>query len=57
MMGLDNGPDVMHYLSQNIGEAQKIVASGPAAATIAIGRLDARLSVPPQRREAQQEGI
>jgi hypothetical protein len=40
---VSNGPEVMRYLSQNIGEAQKIVASGPAAATIAIGRLDARL--------------
>jgi hypothetical protein len=32
----------MYYLSQNIGEAQKIVASGAAAATRAIGRLEAR---------------
>jgi hypothetical protein len=37
------GPQVMHYLSQNIGEARKIVDSGPAAATLAIGRLEARL--------------
>jgi DNA repair exonuclease SbcCD ATPase subunit len=43
LMGLDNGPEVMRYLSQNIGEARRIVSSGPAAATIAIGRLDARL--------------
>jgi hypothetical protein len=34
IMGADNGPEVMYYLSQNIGEAQKIVASGPAAATL-----------------------
>ena len=38
------GPEIMHYLSQNIGEAQQIVASGPRAATIAIGRLEQRLS-------------
>jgi hypothetical protein len=37
------GPEIMHYLSQNIGEAQSIVASGPAAATLALGRLEARL--------------
>jgi hypothetical protein len=57
IMGLENGPDVMHYLSQNIGEAQKIVASGPAAATIEIGRLDARLSAPSveKRNKKQSE--
>lgn len=44
IMGMDAGPQIMYYLSQNIGEAQKIVASGPAAATLAIGRLDARLA-------------
>jgi hypothetical protein len=37
------GPEIMNYLSQNIGEAQKIVASGPAAATLALGRLEAQL--------------
>lgn len=37
------GPQIMYYLSQNIGEAQKIVASGPAAATLALGRLEAKL--------------
>lgn len=43
IMSCEAGPAIMHYLSQNIGEAQKIVASGPAAATLAIGRLEARL--------------
>jgi hypothetical protein len=43
IMASDVGPQLMHYLSQNIGEAQKIVASGPAAATLALGRLEARL--------------
>jgi hypothetical protein len=42
IMSCDNGPEIMYYLSQNIGEAQKIVASGPAAATLALGRLDAK---------------
>jgi len=44
VMSSDLGPQIMYYLSQNIGEAQKIVASGPAAATLAIGRLEAKLS-------------
>lgn len=43
IMSSDVGPQLMDYLSQNIGEAQKIVASGPAAATLALGRLEARL--------------
>jgi hypothetical protein len=42
IMASDYGPHIMNYLSQNIGEAQKIVASGPAAATLALGRLEAR---------------
>lgn len=43
IMECENGPAIMDYLSQNIGEAQGIVASGPAAATRAIGRLEVRL--------------
>jgi len=43
IMTSDTGPAIMEYLSQNIGEAQKIVASGPTAATLAIGRLEAKL--------------
>lgn len=44
IMAMDLGPQVMHYLSQNIGEARQIVASGPAAATLALGRLEAILT-------------
>jgi hypothetical protein len=44
IMSSDMGAEVMHYLSQNIGEAQKIVASGPAAATLALGRIEGKLS-------------
>jgi hypothetical protein len=44
IMQCENGPAIMEYLSQNIGEAQKIVASGPSAATLAIGRLDDKLA-------------
>jgi hypothetical protein len=42
IMDSDAGPQIMDYFSQNIGEAQKIVASGPAAATRAIGRLEGK---------------
>lgn len=44
LMSMDNGPAIMNYLSQNIGEAQKIVASGPLPAALAFGRLDAMLT-------------
>jgi hypothetical protein len=46
IMDSDYGPQIMYYLSQNIGEAQKIVASGPAAATRALGRLEAKFEKP-----------
>jgi hypothetical protein len=48
IMSSDVGPQIMEYLSQNIGEAQKIVGSGPTAATLAIGRLEAKLARPAQ---------
>lgn len=48
IMLMDEGPAIMNYLANNIGEAQKIVASGPAAATLALGRLDAMLAGPKQ---------
>jgi hypothetical protein len=46
IMSCDNGPQIMYYLSQNIGEAQKIVASGASAATFALARLDAKFDKP-----------
>lgn len=58
IMTSENGPAIMEYLSQNIGEAQKIVASGAAAATLAIGRLDARLaSVRPEAEEKRNKKL
>jgi hypothetical protein len=48
IMSCEYGPEIMYYLSQNIGEAQKIVASGPAAATLAIGRLEAKFMTKPE---------
>lgn len=54
IMSSDFGPQIMHYLSQNIGEAQKIVASGPAAATLALGRLEARFELNSTKQEEQK---
>lgn len=51
VMQSDYGAEIMYYLSQNIGEAQKIVASGPAAATLAFGRLEARFEKPQQEEK------
>jgi len=55
IMTCDFGPQIMYYLSQHIDEAQKIVASGPASATLAIGRLDAKFSkAPAEKRTSKQ---
>lgn len=51
IMASEYGPEMMNYLALNLGEAQKIVASGPAAATLALGRLEARFV----KSEAQEE--
>lgn len=42
IMSLDNGPQVLHYLAQNLDEAESILEMGPSKATVALGRLDAR---------------
>jgi hypothetical protein len=59
IMGLDMGPEVLYYLANNPDEADKIVASGPTGATLAIGRLEARIqnalakkATPPVRNTA-----
>lgn len=53
IMTRENGPQILEYLSHNIGEAQKIVASGPATATLEIGRLDAQLARQDIKRNAR----
>lgn len=42
IMSLDNGPDVLYYLSENIAEATRIVNLGGTKAAIALGRIDAK---------------
>lgn len=44
IMSMEHGPEVLYYLSDNVDEAQRIVASGPVAATIALGRLEAQFT-------------
>lgn len=44
IMSMENGPDVLYYLANNVEEANKIVESGPTRATIALGRLEARFT-------------
>ncbi len=41
IMTMEFGPDVLYYLANNLTEAKKIASSGPTAATIALGRLEA----------------
>lgn len=41
LMALDNGPDVLYYLANNLEEAKRIINSGPVKATIALGALEA----------------
>src|SRR3546814_4068418 len=42
IMSLDNGPDVLYYLSENIAEAKRIVNLDGTKAAIALGRIDAK---------------
>lgn len=53
IMSLDYGPDVLYYLANNVDEARQIVQSGPARATIALGRLEARFAL--QDEDNRQE--
>lgn len=48
---LESGPAVLRYLADHPKEAKNIVNSGAAAATVALGRLDARLTVEKQRAD------
>ncbi len=43
IMSLDAGPQVLYYLANHPDEADRIVASGPTGATLALGRLEARI--------------
>ncbi len=44
IMGMDNGPDVLYYLANNVDEAEAIIAKGPTKATIALGRIETKFA-------------
>lgn len=44
IMQMDNGPDILYHFSQNPEQADQIVNSGPAAALMALGRMDAQIT-------------
>ena len=50
LMSMDNGPDVLYYLSSNIEEAKAIVAGGPVKAAVAFGTLSERLKEKPSEK-------
>lgn len=50
IMDMEKGPEVFHYLSNHLDEAERIVASGPRAATIALGRLEAKFLEPATKK-------
>lgn len=43
IMSLENGPEVLYYLSDNIEEAKALVAGGPLKATLGLGELNSML--------------
>lgn len=51
IMSMDYGPDVFYYLSNNPDEAHKIVNSGAAKATIALGRLEAKFAFAEEEKQ------
>jgi hypothetical protein len=53
-MSMDYGPDVLYHLSTNLEEAKQIVNSGPARATIALGRLEARYALQEDEKKQQK---
>lgn len=55
IMSLENGPQVLAYLADNPQKAQDIVRSGVASATLALGRLDSRVSKPKQEQKVNTQ--
>lgn len=43
IMDMDYGPEVLYYLANNIDEARKITGMGARQATLALGRIEARV--------------
>lgn len=51
IMSMDYGPDVLYYLASHPDEAQTIVKAGPALATIALGRLEAKFAFAEEEKQ------
>lgn len=51
LMNMEFGPDVLYYLANNVDEATKIVNSGAAKATIALGRLEAKFAFADEEKQ------
>lgn len=50
IMSMEDGPKVLYYLSNNVDETKKIIASGPTNATLALGRLEAKIQLSEERK-------
>lgn len=57
LMSMDNGPDVLYYLSNNPDEAVKIVNSGAQKATLALGRIEAKFIEADQEKQKARPKI
>lgn len=65
IMSMDYGPEVLYYLANNVSEARKIVAAGPMGATLALGKVEARIqsalskpaAIPPRRTQAPKPPV
>jgi len=54
IMSMDNGTDVLYYLSNNHDEAEKIVKAGATKAAIALGRISLKVEEPVQEAPKQR---
>ncbi len=50
IMSLENGPDVLYYLATNPDVAEKLVNSGPLAATVGLGRIEASIMAETEKK-------
>ena len=57
IMGMEYGPDVLYYLANHVDEADKIVKSGATAATIALGRLEARFALADEEKSTPRPRV
>lgn len=57
IMSMEYGPDVLYYLSTNVDEAEKIIASGATKATIALGRLESKFAFAEEEKQRARPKI